>query len=496
MSRWQTEFEQHSFQEGWSNLIDEALALTVDDQTVMTAVQELGRLKRVIEYLRSVILTIDVELVPKNVWDSFEPQSNACLQQVRNFQSSRSISYLVTANQHLDNLLTYVRPYMVLPESTIKALNSVAATYRNQVEEYVDYFYKSAQVKTREIGQFRVETEDLFSHITSKSQLIETCVSELVVGTVDAPSAREKIYATKEAIDDQQIEIENFYSKLLVDNEKSQSIKSKVTEVHKQINEDYEQMTILLNSASQQLNNLEKFHQKIYGLESDDGKANKGLKQELEERVTALTQFESDQLSKYNALYAEIESLLSGATNVGLAKSYEGLRRSFSDPIKKNTYLFYAAIALMPVVAFIASIEHFSILPFVLNIAFPSSGEAIFKSMVLKIPFIAPLVWLAIFASTRRSQYERLQQEYAHKAAFAKSYESYKKQLSALKVTETQPLQTELITKAIAAISFNASTTLDGKNKDKMPMEYAFEKLGGEQIVKLIEQLKKLIPGK
>jgi hypothetical protein len=45
MSRWQTEFEQHPFQEKWRVLLEEVPSLSVDDQTVLTSVQELARVK-------------------------------------------------------------------------------------------------------------------------------------------------------------------------------------------------------------------------------------------------------------------------------------------------------------------------------------------------------------------------------------------------------------------------------------------------------------------
>ena len=131
-----------------------------------------------------------------------------------------------------------------------------------------------------------------------------------------------------------------------------------------------------------------------------------------------------------------------------------------------------------------------------LSISFMSHEtlEAILKSMLLKLPFIAPLIWMAVFASIRRSQYERLQQEYAHKEALAKSYESYKKQLEALLTTEREPLQKELINKAIEAISYNASQTLDGKHRDKMPLEHALDVLAGEKWDSFFNRLRKVLP--
>ncbi len=87
-----------------------------------------------------------------------------------------------------------------------------------------------------------------------------------------------------------------------------------------------------------------------------------------------------------------------------------------------------------------------------------------------------------------------MKEEYAHKEALAKSYESYKKQLEVLSSTDAEPLQKELIKKAISAIAYNASKTLDGKHRDKMPLEYVLDVLGGEKGQSLLERLSKFLP--
>jgi hypothetical protein len=96
---------------------------------------------------------------------------------------------------------------------------------------------------------------------------------------------------------------------------------------------------------------------------------------------------------------------------------------------------------------------------------------------------------LALFSSTRRSQYERLQQEYAHKEALATSYESYKKQLQDLK-GDSDALQRELISKAIEAVAYNASITLDGKHQEKLPSQQLIEKLNFEELRKIVELMR------
>ena len=94
-----------------------------------------------------------------------------------------------------------------------------------------------------------------------------------------------------------------------------------------------------------------------------------------------------------------------------------------------------------------------------------SSIEEIAKSILHSLPITLPLIWVAVYASKRRSENQRLEQEYAHKEALARSYISYKKQISELG-KEDNVLLEKLILEAINAISYNASKTLDKKHGD------------------------------
>ena len=102
--------------------------------------------------------------------------------------------------------------------------------------------------------------------------------------------------------------------------------------------------------------------------------------------------------------------------------------------------------------------------------------EVILKGIAQKIPLYIPILWLTYYSTKRRSEYHRLQQEYAHKEALAKSYSSYKKQLEKLDSNDLS-MQKEFIMKAIDAITYNASETLDGKHGDKMPVQELIDKL-------------------
>ena len=165
------------------------------------------------------------------------------------------------------------------------------------------------------------------------------------------------------------------------------------------------------------------------------------------------------------------------------------MREEFTAPIATYTKVFYSSIVLMLAVALGSSIDSVSFQPFSWTLAKSSEWTDTLRRLLERAPVLLPLVWLAIFSATRRSQYERLQQEYAHKQALASSYESYKRQITALG-GDTEALLRDLITRAIETVAFNASATLDGKHEQKPPLQTMLEKLSPAEFEKLLESIR------
>ena len=142
--------------------------------------------------------------------------------------------------------------------------------------------------------------------------------------------------------------------------------------------------------------------------------------------------------------------------------------------------LFYGSLGLLIAVSILLSMESLGGENWITFVKF-SEWDAVLKGLVYKLPFYAPVLWLAFYASKRRSESQRLQQEYSHKESLAKSYMSYKEQIEAIGDSDNAMLK-ELITRSIATIAHNASESLDGKHGDKVPtmemLESAVEILG------------------
>lgn len=490
-SRWATEFAQHPFQNSWKLLKAELVDVAVDDQTVVTSVYELARLKRVVAYLDQIISALDPDLTPKGIWPSFQQQTDACLAQLREFVSNKNISHIAAANEHADNLLTYVRPYQVVPQDALKALKRSAEAYSSQFETYLEAFReKSLAIVEQLLRDKEASASSLITTEASKAK-VEALSSELFVGNADTPAIDQKIRDLLGKADENSNLINNLHSELLIGTPQVESIQAKVKSAQTDILNVQGKMMALLDGGQVEIRQLEGFHEKIFGKwDPSTAKPVGGLESELQLRTSELTVLEREQKIKHAALVREIETLLPGATSAGLATAYKSLKDNFSKPIAQYTRFFYGSLGALVVAAFVMAVEEVTLLP-TLSITFVEipDWDVILKALLYKTPFIVPVVWLALFSSTRRSQYERLQQEYAHKEALAASYESYKKQLQDLK-GDSEALQRELISKAIDALAYNASVTLDGKHEEKLPSQQLLKKVSLDELKKIIEIVK------
>ncbi len=471
MSKWTEQFEAHAFQKVWSELKIGIKSATVDDETVFTSVIELARLKKVIEYLDGMVQSVDPELVPFTTWDAFYQQAVPCLQQIINYNSNRNIANLVQANVHADNLLTYLRPYMVLPKEAAASVKRAATIYLKTVEEYVNSFQEKSGELVNEIAEHKLNSETLFTEIEDTKSSVDEYES-LLFGEHGDAGIQTEISNLYIDIDNKHEKINEVYNEILVGDEDELSTKQTISLARDEIIEEQKNISLLMESIKKEVNELNKFHIKIFGTIKKDDTGIDGLSDEFDRLIQNMTDFKVKQELRYKALNDEIETLLPGATSAGLATAYRSLRKSFSKPLKVYSQLFYVSLIILFIASLFFVIEEVTWTN--INFVDISSLENLGNNILYKLPLFLPVIWLAIFASKRRSEAQRLQQEYAHKEAMAKSYQNFKQQIENLG-DEDKSMQKALIMKAIDAIAHNASGTLDGKHGDKMPAQEMFE---------------------
>lgn len=483
MSRWIELFENHAFQVTWKELQDFAKNVVVDDRTITTSVEEVARFNKVIIFINGLLESCDPELIPISTWDNFHSQSNACLQQVNSYQSNRNIGHITNANNNLDNLLTYIRPYQVVAGKAAQSASASFVAYTKTINKNLNSFQEEANKVLTEINNFK----DSASSNTEETKVARDKIKELELSYFDDSkdeSLSSRIEQLEATLEENYEKIQSYKIKLIDGDSHSESIASEIESAHETANTESNNITTLLNEVKSKLSNFKDFHTVIFGEKNDEGEFEGGLKSELSAREKHLEEFKNQQEVKYKALNEEIESLLPGATSAGLASAYYDLKVSFNKPIKGYSLLFYGSISFLMLTAFISVTQEMGW--FYVKFVDITDLTKLFSSVLHKLPLIIPVLWLTLFASKRRSESLRLQQEYAHKEAITKSYQNFKAQIDALAKPEPE-LMNKLLNSAIDAVSNNASDTLDKKHGDKTPIHE-----GVDGLISSMEKIKKV----
>ncbi len=160
------------------------------------------------------------------------------------------------------------------------------------------------------------------------------------------------------------------------------------------------------------------------------------------------------------------------AINHSLALEFSDLKEAAKKEVQKYTTLFYWSLFIL-FIGLTFSQELCRVFPKIFwTCSVTNVGDTGFlwvKVLLAKSLFIAPVLWVVIFASKRRSEHQRLQQEYTHKAAVSNSFQGYKEQIEALGLKDEKLLE-ELLSTTIKAIGYNPSATLGGSHGDNLPI--------------------------
>ena len=496
MSRWIDNFDNHAFKTTWEDLKNKLEEATIDE-TVVSNIEELARLKKVVTFVDNALKSIDPELISQTLLDSFNSVSPGIRQEILHYNNNKNIAHLQNANNKLDTLLDSVRPYILQGDKLKKSLLAAIRAYTNEVNKHLENIVDT-EAEYKKVQGFRAEIEEYYDLLFDDGEDNESIKLQISTLLENSESEHEKI--------------NKFYNEIFIDDE-NESLKTVVEEAKKDILRDTEEANEKLVNVSTKIDNLDKFYINIFGSEDEDGNITGGLEKELEIRIKALEDFkieqeqeykklmkekldslniyEEEQQSKYETQYANIESLLPGATSAGLAKAYQDMKESFEKPIKSWNKVFVGSVIVMLVATFLSFIEIGVEKDNVMTwFTFAKMGDLTntMNGLLFKLPLYAPLIWLAIFASKRRSENQRLQQEYAHKEAVAKSYISYKMQIDELG-TEDKQLLEKLLNSSIDTVSHNASESLDKKHGDATPVQEII-KTFVEQVTKVTSKQK------
>lgn len=312
---------------------------------------------------------------------------------------------------------------------------------------------KTETVDSGWVTRVRKEFHDEF---LAEKQAIDEFRKKLFEGPTPLSHKLTKIESEAELKQRQIVEFheksQEYYEYLLDSDDEGTSLKEDIDEIVQGVKETKDE-------SDQVMMEIRAFHEFIEGSEDEEeGESELGFRQELKELKLRQENLISTWEKKFDKTHDRIETLLSGATTVSLAKSYEDHKNTFEEPSKNWSRIFFLCITLMFLIGVNAVWNQ-------------DDATELLTGLLLRIPLFVPVVWLAIYASKQQSQNKRLTQEYAYKESLARSYEGFKKQIDALgQHEERKDLQAKLISVILDVSSENPSETLDSKShKDGPP---------------------------
>lgn len=434
----------------------------VDESKIADSyVENFAYLRKIIAFLSEAMSCIDADYLPNDYLNKIKSYLSNIKSYLINSQNYTNSSYVTNVESDLDNLLQIIFPFILHKGKATKGLRLGLNEYSKTIIDHVENKFSEMQLIQDQAG----EIKDKLSFELDKFTDLKDEIEKYRESVFSRDGIKEKIEVLINDSEQQLSEIKEIYQTIYIEG----GLKQKIDEFYSNISQKNEAINELEEDSSAILQNLENFYNKIFGEEDKEGNKTGGLKQEIEQRKKELDEFKKQQQERYKELNKQIETLLPGATSAGLSSAYNEMRNKFSKSAERYSLGFYVSLVVLLVTVYCTrGIFLMENIP--LEKGLGMSLLVLLGNFAVKLPFIIPVLWLVIFVSKRRSEAERLTQEYAHKESLAKSYDSYKQQIEKLANDNQKELLPVLMENMIKAIALNPAETLDKKHQSDSPM--------------------------
>lgn len=423
-------------------------------------IENFAYLKKITAFLSEAMFCIDADYLPTSLLSNVKAYLNE-LKNNLNYSQNYSNSYVQNIENNLDNLLQIVFPFVLHKGKAIKGLRVGLNEYSKTINEHVENGF--SEIKLTQENAIKIKSE--LENELDEFQRVRTEIEEYRDSIFSKDGIKDNVEKLLSDSESKLSEIDELHNSIYEED----GLKQKIDEFYSNISDKNKEINELKEDSSTTLQGLSNFYDKIFGKDDGNGKKAGGLKQEIDQRRSDLDEFKQKQEERYNELNKQIENLLPGATSAGLSSAYSEMRNKFSKNAEWYGWAFYFSLfVLFITVLCIKDVMLVRDIP--LDKGIWISLLVLLGNFAVKIPFIIPALWLVIFISRRRSEAERLSQEYVHKEVLAKSYDSYKQQIEKLSKKEQEELLPVLMEGMIKAISLNPAETLDKKHQSDSPI--------------------------
>jgi hypothetical protein len=345
---------------------------------------------------------------------------------------------IATNKQRADEALAALNTAKANVDGEIKAIDG----RRKEVDQAATNVDQSANiiVKAAETGAARLKEVDALRQ-GAEVALKAATESAKNASAAATDSAKNAAAAASQAETDQK-QINQFSTQ-------AATLAETISDLHKTTHQRAEEARLLLTQAEADQTSLKKVLDHIQ--KSDE------IAIAHEQQVEAL----EVQLQK---LIVRVEGLLPGATSAGLASSFNKQRSRFEGPQKQFLRTFVVCIAVLVLLA----------LPSFLSAigwtAHPTdqTWNAAWRNLILRLPMVLPVVWLAVYAGRNYMMSLRMEEDYAYKEAISTAFEGYKREMEQITASDganPTPI-TILCTNILRAIAERPGRIYEGKQRD------------------------------
>lgn len=459
------QFDDHAFHNTWNNFVKSIEDFEVPLEATPDTMQNVERALKTTVYLAELVKASDPDLIPPSVWQNFQTQSTNLTSQWNAFVSNRSPAHVTNVNSYLDTLLQNLSPYVISGKGAAQALGRALSSQAKLVEKLSVKLSESVEENLSIAEKANQQVVELLEQVETSNNKIRSLENSLL-SDKEEESVSTRVNNLESKITDAQGTASSFLSDFLGEGEEG-GMKEEINSAKEAVFAAKDLAMTQLAELETMLKELKGVHKTVFGIVDKDGEIKGGLKSEYAQRNADLNQYKMDQEGVHDEITRQMNELLGGVTTAGLASSFAEQRKKYASPIKEYDALFKWSLAGLFAVSITTLLKFTSSegLSFALPTTFP---EAVVATLV-RTPIAIPIIWLSIYASKRRGENRRLEEEYAHKETIARSYNGFKEQVLSVDRDGSKELAAMLLEAAIGSAAFNASTTLDTDRSDKLP---------------------------
>lgn len=288
-------------------------------------------------------------------------------------------------------------------------------------------------------------SEDSLHDLQTNSECIHEAYNSLFANNEETPSKIEQV-----KVEIRKISLE--YEKLF-EQEIDEDGGTRVSQIYDIVDEfekyyadifetDDPELKSKKDQINDQLSRIQNFYDKIYG---NEAKKLPSLVKDLEERLTNLKKVEE-----------RAKSVIGLSSEAGLAGGFVVKGKEAKEGQKYSIIVFVIVVLAI----FTFNFYLFDKKDF-LNMKW--------DTFLFKLLINAPLIWIATIANINLNKFSRLEQEYSHKEALAKSYERYKTEIQELEhlgVIGAEELKLKLLEINLEAFKVNPAKHSDKSKPD------------------------------